>query len=272
MLEYNKNKSVLINGSDDIYLIYVYTFTAFSPKGTLLSPLLFIIKLIKCIKNKMDIKMTIGSIYKIVFPHGKHYVGLTTTSLEQRKKEHKFCAKNGDTKCLYNALRKHDIVDTFELIEIDTAETLEELCEKEIRYIVEYNSYYMDNNGYNMTRGGDGTNGYVFTDEDKQKISEERKKYYEEHPEAREKNREAQKNRSSEWKYKRADTLGQNKPFDVFAKDGNFIKTFTYPFEANEYLQKEYNITSRVAISSVLSGKLGSSLGFVFKYKEMSDV
>ena len=90
--------------------------------------------------------MYYGSIYKIVFPNGKHYIGLTTTSLEQRTKEHKKSAKNGDTKCLYNALRKYDMVDTLELIEIDTADTEEELCEKEIGYIVEYNSYYMNGN------------------------------------------------------------------------------------------------------------------------------
>ena len=29
-----------------------------------------------------------GSIYKIEFPNGKHYIGITTTSLEQRAKEH----------------------------------------------------------------------------------------------------------------------------------------------------------------------------------------
>ena len=33
--------------------------------------------------------MTFGYIYKIVFPNGKHYIGLTTTSLEQRQTQHK---------------------------------------------------------------------------------------------------------------------------------------------------------------------------------------
>jgi hypothetical protein len=126
-----------------------------------------------------------GFIYKIQFPNGKNYIGLTTTSLEQRRQEHKYCAKRGETQCLYNALRKYDMVDTFKLIEIDTAETLEELCEMEIRCIDEYNSYYMNGKGYNMTFGGEGGNGYIFTEEDKQKHSEGRKKYYEQHPEAR---------------------------------------------------------------------------------------
>jgi len=136
--------------------------------------------------------MTCGSIYKIEFPNGKHYIGLTTTSLEQRRKEHKRCAKNGDSRCLYNALRKYDMVDTFELVEIDTSDTLEELCEKEIGYIIEYNSYYINENGYNMTSGGDGTTGYVFTEEDKEQISESLKKYFE-NSEARQKMRELTK-------------------------------------------------------------------------------
>ena len=318
--------------------------------------------------------MSFGSIYKIIFPNGKHYIGLTTTSLEQRTKQHKQSAKSGDTKCLCKALRKYDMVETFELIEIDTADTLEELCEKEIRYIAEYNSYYMNGNGYNMTYGGEGNHGYVFTEEDKQKISEAqkkrfenpeeiencrqsqkkrfenpearrhaseiskkqwenqdarqqmseiKKKYFENNPEVRERmseikkqyhenNPEARKEHSKkmkqhwenqeareqmseikkkyfennpearermseikkqhfeehpECKNKALDSTGKNKPFDVFTKDGIFIKTFTYQYEAKEYLQKEYDIKSIDNITSVLSGKRKSSAGFVFKYK-----
>jgi len=336
--------------------------------------------------------MICGYIYKIEFPNGKHYIGLTTTSLKQRAKEHKLAVKKGETKCLYNALRKYEMIETFELIEIDTANTLEELCEKEIRYILEYNSYYINKNGYNMTYFGEGTNGYVFTEEDKLKQSEitkkyfenpekrqkqsdllkkyfenpekkeqmseikkkffednpdagkeqsERmKKYYEDNPEARqhasektkkyfEDNPEAiqqasektikqfenpearlkhskikkkyfednphagkehsermkkyyenpealQKNSQMMKKYykinpdarrKLSDGHGKNKPFDVFLVNGIFIKTFSYQFEAKEYLQKEHHITSNIKISEVLAGKRGSSAGFVFKYK-----
>ena len=74
--------------------------------------------------------MTCGYIYKIQFPNGKHYIGLTTTSLKHRQGQHRCAAKNGDTQILYKALRKYDMIDTFELIEIDTADTTEELCEK----------------------------------------------------------------------------------------------------------------------------------------------
>jgi len=269
------------------------------------------------------------------------------------------------------------MVNTFELIEINTAETLEELYEMEIRYIIEYNSYYMNEKGYNMTFGGDGANGYIYTEDYKQKQSEtmkiyyqdnpnaikensERRKkyhqenpeagkehgermkiYYETHPEAREKCSETtkkyyethpeagkehgekmkryyqdnpnaikenserrkkyyqdnpnaikeQSERSKKYyenpdtrenmskikiKYykdnldarqKISDGKGKNNPFDVLTTDGTFIKTFTYQFEAREYLQKEHNITSTIKISEVLSGTRHSSAGFVFKYK-----
>ena len=303
--------------------------------------------------------MTFGFIYKIQFPNGKYYIGLTTTSLEQRRQEHKRSAKRGETQCLYKALRKYNMIDTFELIEIDTAVSLEELYEMEISYIIEYNSYYMNGKGYNMTFGGKlCTKGYIFTEEDKQKhsegikkyyennyearqkcsettkkqfenpkarqqASETTKKYYETHPEARQAsettkkyfqdtpnagkehgermkryyqdNPEAKekmseikikyyethpesKEKMSEIKIKYyqenplirqkiLDIKGKNNPFDIFSKDGTFIKTFTYQFEANEYLQKEHNITSTIKISEVLLGNRRSSAGFMFKYK-----
>jgi len=334
--------------------------------------------------------MSCGSIYKIPFPNGKYYIGLTTTSIEQRTKEHRKSVKNGDNKCLYNAIRKYDMINNFKLIEIDIADTNDELYEKEIQYIQEYNSYYMNGNGYNMTYGGEGTNGYVFTEEDKQKQSEITKKFFEnpenrqkqseritkyfenpearkqmsdikkkyfednpdvgkehsermkkhfenpearqhasettkkhfenpearqqasettkkqfENPEARLKHSEIkkkyfennpdagkehserlkknyenpeaiQKNRDAAMKHykddpyarrKLSDGKGKNKPFDIFTMEGTFIKTFTYQFEAKEYLQKEHHITSTIKIGEVLSGKRNNSAGFVFKYK-----
>ena len=283
--------------------------------------------------------MTYGYIYKIEFPNGKHYIGLTTTSLYQRQSQHRCSAKNGAKKYLYNALRKYKMEDTFDLIEIDTADTLEELCEKEIQYIKEYNSYYMNKKGYNMTHGGEGNFGYIHTEECKQKmseiqkkrfdnntearekcsksqikrfensaarrvisekmkqyfedakaieknsaavkkyfentkarehISEKMKQYHQNNPEIKEINNEAQKKyykENPESRRKLSDGKGKNIPFDVFTKDGTFIKTFNYQFEAKEYLQKEYHITSIINIGEVLSGKRNSSAGFVFKYK-----
>ena len=352
--------------------------------------------------------MTVGYIYKISFPNEKHYIGLTQTSIEQRTKEHKTYTKSGNTRYVYNALRKYKMIDTLELIVIDTADTLEKLCEKEIGYIIEYNSYYMNKNGYNMTHGGEGTNGYIYTEEDNKKNSERLKKYhknnpnagkehskklklhfkehpeaiqrmsdiskkhwdnpdakekqserlklhFKEHPEAIQRMSEAQKKRfenpdareqmseisKTHWenpearvkmreikkkywenpeaiqqlseaqkkrfenpeartqiseslkkynenpdakqknsealkKYykenpdarkKLSDGKGKNKPFDIFTLDGTFIKTFTYQFDAKEYLQKEHHIITTIKIGEVLEGRRKSSAGFVFKYK-----
>ena len=211
-----------------------------------------------------------GSIYKIQFPNGKYYIGLTTTSLEQRRQEHKYCAKRGETQCLYKALRKYDMIDTFELIEIDKADSLEELCEMEIIYIIEYNSHYINGKGYNMTFGGEGLIGYIYTEEDKQKQSKRRRIYFENNPTAGKEHSERLKKYfedNLEAKRKLTDGKGKNKPFDIFTNDGAFVKTFTYQFEAKEYLRNEHHVSSTIKIDEVLAGRRKSSAGFVFKYK-----
>ena len=138
--------------------------------------------------------MVCGYIYKISFPNGKCYIGLTNRTIEKRRKEHYYHAKAGDTRCLYNAIRKYDMIDIFQLIEIDTAETLQELYEKEIAHIEIHNSHYNRGNGYNMTDGGEGISGYFDDPEARQKQSEATKKYFED-PEARQKHSECMKKR-----------------------------------------------------------------------------
>lgn len=154
--------------------------------------------------------MTYGFIYKIPFPNKKCYIGLTTRTIEERWYEHNNCAKTSDTRCLYNALRKYNIVNTFQMIVIDTAETQEELCEKEIAHIEIHNSHYKTGYGYNMTDGGEGTAGYEYTEEDRQKQSEAIKKYFED-PEARRKTSEAQKIRYEDPEERRKNSEAQKK-------------------------------------------------------------
>ena len=88
--------------------------------------------------------------------------------------------------------------------------------------------------------------------EERQKMSEMKKKQFEDNPEIQ---------------TKRLDSMGKNKPFDVF-KDGIFINTFTYQFQAKEYLQKKYEIISNIKLSDVLAGRQKNSGGFVFKYAD----
>jgi len=106
-------------------------------------------------------------IYKANFPNGKAYIGQTIFDLETRKIAHKsvYPTKNN---VVYRAMRKYgwDNV-TWEII--DYAKTIEELNEKEKKWIAHYNTYIglKNANGYNMTEGGGGIFGYSHSEESK---------------------------------------------------------------------------------------------------------
>jgi hypothetical protein len=103
----------------------------------------------------------------------------------------------------------------------------------------------------------------------KKEMSEIKKQYFEENPEVRQQMSERVKKyfENPDARRKMSDGKGQNKSFDVFTDDGTFIKTFTYQYEAREYLQKEHHIASTIKIGAVLAGSRKSSAGFVFRYK-----
>jgi len=90
--------------------------------------------IIYCITNKTD---------------NNKYIGLTTIGLNERFKQH--------TKAysyIGKAIRKHG-KDNFTIEQIDEAETKEELCDLEIYWIGKHNTF---DEGYNLTRGGEGVN------------------------------------------------------------------------------------------------------------------
>jgi predicted GIY-YIG superfamily endonuclease len=246
--------------------------------------------------------MIYGYIYKIPFPNGKHYIGISK-DLIARKRAHYYACKNELKQLpLYNALRKYNMQETFELIEVDTANTEEELKQKEIMYIVEFNSY-INNNGYNATFGGDGTLGrkasqeekdaigarmkkiwqdkpeiFAKTEETKQKLSASGLAYYSNNSEARKRQslymknnplphafKKGEDNISRESRMKALDTLGKNKEFVVY-KDDEYIGKWKYQCDAKNYLKVEYNITGDIAIHKVLNGTRKSSQGFTFEY------
>jgi group I intron endonuclease len=133
------------------------------------------------IDNSTDEKVY-GIIYKYESPSNKIYIGQTINP-EKRKQQHIQETINGSTKIFHNAIRKYGI-DSFNYEILHKAYSKEELNELEIYYIEKYNSYYKNDNGYNMTFGGDGTNGYNFTEDDKIKLSISLKQYYEENPQS----------------------------------------------------------------------------------------
>jgi len=93
---------------------------------------------------------TYGEIYCIENKNNhKKYVGLTTRGVMKRFKEH--CEAES---YIGRAIRKNGIRD-FYITVIDSAENENELKAKEIHWIEELKTF---ENGYNLTRGGDGVN------------------------------------------------------------------------------------------------------------------
>jgi group I intron endonuclease len=101
----------------------------------------------------------------------KRYVGITTKGLAQRWYEHCWLATAGGKQALYRAMRKYGM-DSFLIEQVDVAQTLEELFEKERQYILQLGTYTKTGHGYNMTLGGDGVFGFEFSEETKVAMAE----------------------------------------------------------------------------------------------------
>ena len=116
-------------------------------------------------------KHVFGIIYKAEFPNGKVYIGQTTRNLSVRKNQH-INKVSKENVAFHNAIGKYG-VDTVVWSIIDTADSIQELNDKEIYWISEYNSYIHseNSNGYNMTLGGHSTLGWIPPQEVKDKIS-----------------------------------------------------------------------------------------------------
>lgn len=106
-------------------------------------------------------------VYLFTFPNGKHYVGRTKNSLEQRCIEHKCCIGKKQHP-LYHAFSKYGWENVKKEI-LDSAENHDELVIKELFYINKYNSFHK---GYNLTLnteiGGDNWIGKKDTEEFKE--------------------------------------------------------------------------------------------------------
>lgn len=93
------------------------------------------------------------NVYKISNTiNNKVYIGVTSRTIEERFKEHKYRIEERNSIHLYQAMKKYG-TDKFYIELIDTASSKEEMFEKEKFYIKQYDSYY---NGYNLTFGGEG--------------------------------------------------------------------------------------------------------------------
>lgn len=103
--------------------------------------------------------------------NGKMYIGQTIRTLEVRMAEHARHSKSPFDK----AIQKYGL-ENFEVEVIDTADTIEELNQKEIYWIKYYNTYEGD--GYNSCLGGENTTGFHHREESKAKMSEAKRRMY----------------------------------------------------------------------------------------------
>lgn len=109
-------------------------------------------------------------IYKITNKvNNKVYIGLTTRTVNERFEEHIERAKNSKHKYyIHNAMNKYGI-NNFSIEEIDSCDDINELKKKE-QYWIEFYKSFDGRFGYNLTKGGDGVNGYRLSDEAKEKL------------------------------------------------------------------------------------------------------
>jgi len=112
---------------------------------------------IYCIENKLN---------------NKKYVGITKGCMLSRFKTHKRIARYKENKQHLHKAMIQDGIDNFVVYQIDTANSKEELFEKEKHWIKTLDT---KNSGYNETDGGEGTWGWKPSPE-KQKLLNERQR------------------------------------------------------------------------------------------------
>lgn len=113
-----------------------------------------------------------GIIYKATnIKNGRSYIGQTIQELGTRKKAH-FSEARRSKFYFHKALLKYG-KKNFKWTVLEKCNSKEELDEMEFHYIKQFNTFRP--NGYNLTFGGDGTVGYVFTTKDRLKMSNARK-------------------------------------------------------------------------------------------------
>jgi len=192
-------------------------------------------------KNPTDYK-----IYLATSPSGKQYVGMTTQKIEERIRQHNNTSLQNKKNAFSNAIRKYEI-NNINFKVIDYANSIEELKELEKYYIRKYDTY---ENGYNCTLGGEGTNGFKMSKEQKAKISENITKYFEDPN-----NREAQSQRikqyfqSEENKIKNSNSVIQAYIDNPKLRE-NLSKIKIKHFENKENREKMSNIKKQLYIDN----------------------
>lgn len=112
-----------------------------------------------------------GCLYRVSFPNGKAYLGITTQTARSRFTDH--CAEAARLKrdkprggsLLHHALNKYPGQATLEVLVI--ADDWDYLCDLERRAIKAFGT--QKPHGYNLTDGGEGTPGYRMPPESRER-------------------------------------------------------------------------------------------------------
>lgn len=195
----------------------------------------------------------------------KVYIGLTTHTLEHRRKIHERDALRKDT-YFYRAMRKYGKENfAWEIIDC-SATTMEELEELEKAYIKFYNSFDNKEKGYNTQSGGNSL--FKITEEEKRKRSERAKgennpMYGVPSPMKGKKFSEEHKRKISEAlkKVDREHVKGSNNP--AARKVRNILTGEIYG-TVKEAAEKTG--ISRASVTQVCQGKKNSVKGLQFEY------
>ena len=181
-------------------------------------------------------------VYTHISPSGKRYIGITCQKPEYRWNNGRGYIKN---KHFYRAINKYGW-DNFEHIIIARSLSEEEAKWLEIELIREFDSTNQEK-GYNITLGGEGSNGRKLSDEEKKEISKRTKG--ENNP-----------------MYGKVGILNpKSKSIVMFDKNGVLIKEFESIKQANDYFNKPRAFSF---ISAVCLEKRGSAYNHFFLFKE----
>lgn len=98
-------------------------------------------------------------LYKLDFPSGKSYIGITSRTAQKRFLEH--CAPSKKQNPCQLALQKYG-KESVNLTVLATVDNWELLCLAEQEAIEKFNTFKP--NGYNITKGGEGVYGFKWDD------------------------------------------------------------------------------------------------------------
>ena len=126
-----------------------------------------------------QLKTIISGVYKINFPNGKSYIGISS-NIKKRIKEHNCDSKNPKYP-VHEAIAKYlkviDFNKDVEILEEINAKDRSYMCEREKYWIEYYQTFIENGKGYNLTPGGDGASSGVNNTSAKLNLTELNKIY-----------------------------------------------------------------------------------------------